>query len=351
MAAAAAAQPLQTGRQTSPASVAPFNFDTVESHGFQWKKEWAGKAKNESGGRGVMAQEIKGLTLEQVHAFRDGETARCGAPFRQFHQDGKLHDDSHSRTGGQPAKPFSYAQFRCANYAAPTVKKEEDRQRQTGNRVVYGANCPAAFTAQLDRNTQTYTIRYLVWSHSKDCRGLCEGGPLHRSPQANEMLRALVANNLTMPTHQLIREHMRAFVYNFMMEHGFESEDAVLEHWTEHPEDCPRDAVVSEQDISNFRQRASEQLWRLAQSDAESIELWVAGHADCVVHYQRQDKPAGQPFVLVFCTKDMVATLKKNGQKGTVRLDDTFGARPLRHSVVPAAIPSRRRTNDPFRKP
>jgi hypothetical protein len=145
------------------------------------------------------------------------------------------------------------------------------------------------------------------------------------SPPPGAHLSALVLSNVTMPTHQLIREHMRSFVQETMLLEGFENEDAVIDHWQAHPALAHPDAIVSEQDIANYRAAAAEALWRLAADDAESVELWVAGHEEQVIFYQRQKKEINQPFILVFATQDMLDMMQKNGNLGTVHLDDTFG--------------------------
>lgn len=256
---------------------------------------------------------------------------RCGAPFHKDGQTGGKKAAASRCDGVEEApdksnKPFDYAVFHCANRGDPKVKKEEERVRQPGDRVVQGACCPARFSVKLQKDG-TYSLNYLCPDHSEECRGMCAGGPLRRSRQANEMLRTLVFNNASMRTDQLIREYMRQFVYTAMMEGGFESEDAVIDHWILHPEEAPADAIVSEKDIANYRQQAAEALWRLAADDAESVDLWVQGHRDIVIHYQRQDVTSGLPFILVFTTKDHIEMLKKYGDKGTVHLDDTFGAR------------------------
>lgn len=345
--------PVDTNLFCPPAPSSTLDWSTAEAHGYKRSKYWA---KHEPTGKlgpggtpekGKYVDAIAGLSLPKLAEFVEGERLRTGASFHKQGQTSGKGDASRSNDlggiGELAAKPFDYAVFRCANWGDPKVKKEEDRLRHLGERALQGTGCPARFSTKLQKDG-TYSVNYLHADHGEACRIMCEGGPLRRSRPANEMLRTLVFNNPGMRTDQLIREYMRQYVYTAMMEEGFESEDAVLDHWTLHPEEAPPDAIVTEKDISNYRQQAAAALWRLAADDAESVELWVQGHKDIVIHYQRQDVTTGQPFILVFTTKDLIEMLKKYGNKATVHLDDTFGAHPSPSAAV-VALPRGGRRN------
>ena len=329
--------PIETDVLCPSAPRSTLDWSTAEDHGYKKSKYWAKReltGKTGPGGApetGLYVECITGLSPHKLAEFVEGERLRCGAHFCKHGQTGGKGEGA-SREHGVggiselTAKSFDYVAFRCANNGDPKVKKEEDRLRHLGSRVHQGVGCPARFSAKLQKDG-TYSVNYLHVNHSEACRVMCGGGGVEELPVGrNEMLRTLVFNNSSLRTDQLIRAHMRQYVYDAMMKGGFESEDEVIDHWILHPEEAPPDAIVSEKDICNYRQEAAVALWRLAPDDAESVELWVEGHRGIVIHYQRQDVSTGQPFILVFTTPDLIKMLKKYGHEATVHLDDTFGA-------------------------
>ena len=89
-----------------------------------------------------------------------------------------------------------------------------------------------------------------------------------------------------------------------------------------------RDDFLGHQDCRNIQAGLAAELFQLANSDAQSIRLWVRSHRERVLYYQEytadSDDSSGQPLILCIQDPWQLQMMLQHGGKA-VSFDSTFG--------------------------
>lgn len=89
-----------------------------------------------------------------------------------------------------------------------------------------------------------------------------------------------------------------------------------------------RDSHLSKDDLHNMRRQQQQQLWRLHDVSAVSIDLWQQAHPELVFSYQQQRQAADQIFVLGLQSEQQQQWLLQYGR--VLFMDSTFGTNHCR---------------------
>ena len=110
-----------------------------------------------------------------------------------------------------------------------------------------------------------------------------------------------------MPAAFIRERYQQLYADDAMKEHNLADYEAVLDFWEQNPDSCPRDATITRKDIFNMRDKVKGSTYKFARDDAESTDLWLRAHADCVIPiapgvlYQKQITDADGKVIQVYC--------------------------------------------------
>lgn len=329
------------------------DFDRLKRLGLLEQVQSKVPAKRDLSQRDTKAGLQCSIPQEYLAKLLEGEMRRGNTTFvKQTKKSTQKQDEKRSHRSDPMAKPREVLEKIRYNCSFGPEDKRQERELQVvhkgerrkkiraGESIKVG--CQFAFTiTRYARAPNTLVVNFHHPDHmdknGNPCHGkdflVAEGSQKKRAraPWISTWVRNWAANKLLLevPMEQILLELNEMYLREFTDQEAIttESHERLLQK-------APRDFFLTRQDLRNIKASLSENTWKMAKDEAQSVQMHIEANPSQFFCYSQQNIVAGKPFIVGVQTDWQCQRMAELTKGGALCLDDTFGTNHLKYPLA-----------------